>query len=69
MPDSQEYLWIHEIPKPTTPTLQPKHVKMPPEPELMELDTPEDISDLIDVPKKVLSVFNAWAHNVLDYQW
>ena len=82
VPDSWEYLCIHEIPRPAipppqpnevempaNPLLQPDQVEMPPEPELMESDIPEDIPDLIDIPEEVLSDFNAWAHSVLDYEW
>ena len=54
MPDSQEYLWIHKIPRPASPPLQLSQVDMPPEPVLMELATPEDISDLTDIPEEVL---------------
>ena len=34
---------------------------MPPDYELMDLDTPEDLPDLLDVSEEVLSNFNAWA--------
>ena len=30
VPDSQEYLCIHQIPRPATPPLQPNQVEMPP---------------------------------------
>ena len=43
--------------------------EMPPEPELMELDIPENIPDLKDVPEEVLLDFDARAHSVLGYQW
>ena len=33
----------------------------------MELDIPEDIPDLIDVPEDVMSDFDAWAHDMLSY--
>ena len=102
VPDSQEYLYIHKIPRAATstptqssghasnPTAQPNQVDMPatpplqpnqvdmlitpsPQPgqvdELMELDIPEDIPDLIDVPEEVLSDFEAWTHSMLDYPW
>ena len=42
---------------------------MPSEPELIELDIPEDIRDLIDILGEVLSDFDAWEHSVLDYEW
>ena len=41
---------------------------MPSGHEHMELDIPEDTSDLIDILEEVLSDFDAWAHNVLDYE-
>ena len=35
----------------------------------MELDIPKDILDLLDVPEEVVSDFNAWVQDVLNYQW
>ena len=89
VPDSWEYLCIHEIPRPATlpshvppqhvisdPSLQPDHgvpatlplqpdqVEVPLEFELMDLDIP----DLIDIPEDVVSDFNAWTQDMLDYQ-
>ena len=81
VPDSREYLCIHEIlrpamptppswPIPVTPPLQPNqgvsatphqqpdHVEVVPEFELMELDIPEDIPGLLDVPQEVISDFS-----------
>ena len=49
--------------------MQTNQMEIPQEPELMELDIPEDRPDLIDIPEEVLSDLDAWAHNVLDYQW
>ena len=70
------------IPRPVIPSHQPNQMEMPrtpapqldqvvmhPEPELMELDIPEDIPDFIDVPEEVLLDFDAWAHSMLDYEW
>ena len=42
---------------------------MPPDYELMEPDIPEDIPDLLDAPEEVMSEFDAWAQDVLNYQW
>ena len=47
---------------------QPEQVEMPPEYELIELDIPEDIPELINVPEQMLSDFDVWAHSVLDYK-
>ena len=41
----------------------------PQELELMELDVPDDISDLIDMPEDIVSDFEAWAHDVLSYEF
>ena len=54
---------------PATPSPQHDQVEMPIEPELMDTDIPEDIPDFIDVPEKILSDFDAWAHSLQDYQW
>ena len=40
---------------PATPPQQPDQIELPPDHRLMELDIPEDIPDLIDVPDKVIS--------------
>ena len=87
VPDSREYLWIHEIPRPATSTpphslyqqphpcsptkesQKPDQMEVPPEFEVMELDTPEDIPDLLDVLQEVMSDLDAWAHDVLSYQF
>ena len=91
VPDSREYIYIHEIlcwsPTPTpqpvpvtpplqpnqgvpaTPTQQPDEAEVPPEFELMELDIPEDIPDLLDVPAEVMSDFDSWVQDVLSYQF
>ena len=65
VPDGWEYLCIHKIPRPATPPLQPNQVEvpeiplqpnqveMPLGPEYMEVDIPEDIPDLIDIPEEV----------------
>ena len=52
-----------------TPLPQPDQVEMPPEPEHMNLDIPEDIPDLINIPEEILLDFESWAHSVLKYQW
>ena len=54
---------------PDTPPQQSNQVEVPPELELMELDVPDDIPDLIDVPKDIVLDFEAWAHDVLSYQF
>ena len=41
---------------------------MPLDYELMELDILEDILDLLDIPEEVMSDFDAWAQDVLNYQ-
>ena len=41
---------------------------MSPDYELMELDIPEDILDLLDVTGEVMSDFDDWAQDVLSYQ-
>ena len=46
---------------------QPDQVEIPL--DLMELDIPGDMPDLIDVPEEVISDFDARAQNVLDYPW
>ena len=40
---------------PDTPSQQPNQVEVPPELELMELHVLDDIPDLIDVPKHIVS--------------
>ena len=54
---------------PATPFPQPDQVEMSIQYELMDLDIPTDMSNLIDVPEQVLSDSDAWAHSVLDYEW
>ena len=59
-------------PNPHSPNKEPQQsdqVEVPPEVQLMELDIPEDISDLLDVPQEVMSDFDAWANDVLSYQF
>ena len=53
-PVRQEYLCIHQTPRPATPPQQPDQVEMPPELEHMDIDFLEDIPDLINVPKELL---------------
>ena len=54
---------------PDTPPQHPNQVEVPPELELMELDVLDDIPDLIDMPEDTVLDFEAWAHNVLSYQF
>ena len=42
---------------------------MPQEPEQMDIDIWEDLTDLNNVPEELLSNFDFWVHSVLDYQW
>ena len=63
-PSLQPDQWI-----PVTPLQQPNQVEVPWELELMELDIPDDIPDLIDIPKDIVSDFEAWAYDVLSYQF
>ena len=58
----------NQVQMPATPPPQPDQVEIPQEYELMELDAPEDIPDLVDVPEEVLSEFDARAHSVLNFQ-
>ena len=52
------------------PASPPQHqVDVPLELELMELDIPDDILDLLDMPKEVMSDFDAWAKDVVSYQF
>ena len=69
MPDSQEYLHILQISITATPPPQPNQVQMSPELEQMDIDIPEHLPDLLDVPEELLSDFDSLAHSVLDYQW
>ena len=81
VPDSQEYLCIHKIPRPATPLPQPNQgvpatpppqsdqIDMPQTHELKELNITGDIPDLIDVLEEVISDFDAWGQSVLDYPW
>ena len=82
LPDSLEYLCIHQILRQTTlslqpnqgemlatPPQQPNQVEMPTEPDLMDIDIPEDIPDFIDIPEEILLDIVAWAHSVLEYQY
>ena len=39
-----------------TPTPQPNQMEMPPEPENMDIDIPEDIPDLINIPEEILYI-------------
>ena len=35
----------------------------------MDIKILEDLPDLINVLKELLSDFDSWAHSVIDYQW
>ena len=52
---------------PAMPPQQPGQVERPP--DVLKLDIPESIPDLLDVPEEVISDFEAWAQSVLDYPW
>ena len=69
IPNSQQHMCIHQIPKPATPSPQPDQVEVPQELEQMDIDIPENLPDIINVPKELLSDFDSWAHSVLEYQW
>ena len=68
-------------PIPGTPTLQPNQgvlamppqqpdqVEVLPEFDMMDLDIPEDIPDLLDIPEEIISDFDAWAQDELSYQF
>ena len=66
-------------PAPVTPPVQPHQgvpasppqhqVEVPQELVLMELDILDDIPDLLAMPKEVMSDFDAWAQDVLSYQF
>ena len=68
-PDQKPHPEPNQVAIPATSLPQPDQVQMPPEPELMEVDIPEDTPNLIDVPEEILSGFDTWSHSVLDYQW
>ena len=48
---------------------QPDQVEVPLHLKLMELDTTEDVPNLLDVPEEVMSDFDVWAQDVLSYQF
>ena len=52
---------------PDTLPKQLNQVEMAPKLELMELDILHDTPDLIDIPKDIVSDFEAWVHDVLSY--
>ena len=51
------------------PVTPPQSSRSAPETELLELDIPKDIPDLLDVPQKVMSHLDAWAHDVFSCQF
>ena len=67
--DSQKHLCIDQIPIPATPSPQPDQVEVPQGLEQMDIKILEDLLDITDVPKELLSDFDSWAHSVLEYQW
>ena len=69
VPDNQEYLCTHLIPRPATPPPQPNQVEIPPVPENMDIDILEGIPDLIDIPEEILQDFDVWKYSFLEYQW
>ena len=69
VPNNQEYMCIHQIPRPATQPPQSNQMEMPQESEPMDIDIQEDLPDLISAPEELLSDFDSWAHSVLDYQW
>ena len=44
-------------------------MEVPPDYELTDLDIPEDIPDLLDIPEDDMSDFSAWVQDVLSYQF
>ena len=60
--------WLNQE-LPVTPLPQPDQVEMSLDYEVMDLDIPEDLPDLIDVPEDVMSDFDAWVQDVLGYQY
>ena len=54
---------------PVTPSPQPDQVEMPPDYELMDLNIPEDIPDLLHIPEEVMSEFDVWTQDMLSYHW
>ena len=50
-----------------TPTIQSS--RDTPNPEQIDIGIVEDLPDLIDVHKELLSDFNSWGHSVLGYHW
>ena len=59
MPDSLEHLCIAAMPQ------EPENMAVP---ENMDIDIPEDIPDLINVPEELLTDFKPWAQSVLENQ-
>ena len=52
------------------PALPPQHqLVMPLALDIKDLDEPNDIPDLIDVPKEIVLGFEALANDVLNYQF
>ena len=64
-----KHLCIHQIPRPATPPPQLIQVEVSPEPEQMDVEMQDDVPDVTDIPKELLSDFDSWAHSVLEYQW
>ena len=60
---------MSHTPRPASPPPKPIQEEVPPKPEQMDIEILDDLPDIIDVPKELLSDFNSWAHSVLEYQW
>ena len=64
----KKHLCIHQISRPTTSPPQPNQAEVPPELEQMDVEILDDLPDIINIPKELLSDFDSWAHSVLEYQ-
>ena len=62
---------LHQWPCPTrVPAAPPQHqLEVHQEAEQMELDIPDNIPDLLNVLEEVMFDFDAWAKDVLIYQF
>ena len=47
----------------------PQPIQKEVSPEQMDIKKQDDPPDVISVPKELLSDFDSWVHNVLEYQW
>ena len=55
--------------KTSNPTPHTIKEVVPTEPEQMDIKKLDDLSDVINVSKELLSDFDSWACSVLKYQW